>query len=204
MLIMSKIYAVKNGHKIGIFDSWDECQKLVNGFPKADFKSFPSSQREQAEQYLNGQTTTFDSEQTLDIDHNDGQYHVYVDGSFVDGEYAWGLVVYHNGEEIHTDYGIGDVEDMKSMRNVAGEITSAQKAIEWSIANNVNIVLYYDYYGIDAWPKGAWSANNIHTMNYANFMIQHENRYRSVHTKGHTDILGNERADDLARKALGI
>ena len=37
-----KYYAVKSGRKVGIFTSWDECQKQVNGYANAIFKSFKS------------------------------------------------------------------------------------------------------------------------------------------------------------------
>lgn len=47
---MSKFYAVKNGHEVGIFSTWPECQKQVNGFKGAKYKSFKT--RKEAEQYL--------------------------------------------------------------------------------------------------------------------------------------------------------
>lgn len=46
-----KFYAVRNGYQVGIFQTWDECQSLVDGYPGADFSSFPTM--EQAEDYLN-------------------------------------------------------------------------------------------------------------------------------------------------------
>ena len=35
-----KIYAVRKGHKTGLFYTWDECKKQVNGFSGAEYKSF--------------------------------------------------------------------------------------------------------------------------------------------------------------------
>ncbi len=35
-----KFYAVKKGHKKGIFESWDECKKNINGYSGAIYKSF--------------------------------------------------------------------------------------------------------------------------------------------------------------------
>ena len=46
-----KYYAVKNGIKPGIYTSWQECEENVKGYPKADFKSFPT--KEQAVEYIN-------------------------------------------------------------------------------------------------------------------------------------------------------
>lgn len=37
-----KYYVVWKGRRTGIFDSWEECEVQVKGFPGARFKSFPS------------------------------------------------------------------------------------------------------------------------------------------------------------------
>ena len=37
-----KYYVVWAGHDTGVFDSWDECQLVVNGFPGAKYRSFPN------------------------------------------------------------------------------------------------------------------------------------------------------------------
>ncbi len=41
-----KFYAVKNGRKIGIFLTWNECKEQIDGFSSAVYKSFPT--REEA------------------------------------------------------------------------------------------------------------------------------------------------------------
>lgn len=35
-----KYYAVRVGRVVGIFFTWDDCKRQVNGFPKAEYKSF--------------------------------------------------------------------------------------------------------------------------------------------------------------------
>lgn len=47
---MAKYYAVKNGRKVGIFETWNECEQQVKGYPKANYKSFQT--KEEAEEYL--------------------------------------------------------------------------------------------------------------------------------------------------------
>ncbi|MDE5837350.1 MAG: RNase H1/viroplasmin domain-containing protein, partial [Paramuribaculum sp.] len=37
-----KYYVVWAGHDTGVFDSWEECQQLVEGFPGAKYKAFSS------------------------------------------------------------------------------------------------------------------------------------------------------------------
>lgn len=36
-----KFYVVWEGHKPGIYESWEQCQQQIKGFPNAKFKSFP-------------------------------------------------------------------------------------------------------------------------------------------------------------------
>jgi hypothetical protein len=45
-----KFYAVRRGFHPGIYYSWPDCQKQVERYPSARFKSFPT--REQAERFL--------------------------------------------------------------------------------------------------------------------------------------------------------
>ena len=48
-----KIYAVRKGHKTGLFYTWDECKKQVNGFSGAEYKSFQTlDELEQPRQLL--------------------------------------------------------------------------------------------------------------------------------------------------------
>lgn len=49
---MNKFYAVKRGRKIGIFHTWNECNKQIHGYSNAKYKSFKTI--EEANAYLNG------------------------------------------------------------------------------------------------------------------------------------------------------
>ena len=46
-----KIYAVRKGHKTGLFYTWDECKKAVYGYSGAEYKGFLT--KEEAEAFLN-------------------------------------------------------------------------------------------------------------------------------------------------------
>ena len=50
-----KIYAVRKGHKTGLFATWAECQKAVNGYSGAEFRGF--TEKEEALAFLNMETT---------------------------------------------------------------------------------------------------------------------------------------------------
>lgn len=49
---MSKIYAVAVGRNVGIFETWDECNTSVAGYPKAHYRSFSSKSRDLAEDFI--------------------------------------------------------------------------------------------------------------------------------------------------------
>lgn len=52
MVPKSKTYVVWKGRKTGVFSTWEECQRQVQGFPGAQYKSFTS--RLAAEQAFQG------------------------------------------------------------------------------------------------------------------------------------------------------
>jgi len=37
-----KYYVIWKGHQTGVFDSWEECKKQVDGYPSPEYKSFPN------------------------------------------------------------------------------------------------------------------------------------------------------------------
>ncbi len=47
-----KVYAVRKGRRTGLFDTWAECQKQINGYSGAEFKGF--SNVEEARRFLEG------------------------------------------------------------------------------------------------------------------------------------------------------
>ena len=72
-----KFYAVRQGRKIGMFLTWDECKKQVMGYPGAIYKSFGTE--EEAKEYL-GIAVAADDMQGGDP--SAGAVEIYVDGSY--------------------------------------------------------------------------------------------------------------------------
>jgi len=69
-------YAVKQGRKMGIFNSWAACREQVQGYPGALFKGFVT--KEEAEAYLiPGESGSRQADSYAAI-----IYHIYVDGSY--------------------------------------------------------------------------------------------------------------------------
>nr|MBO6294861.1 RNase H1/viroplasmin domain-containing protein [Schwartzia sp. (in: firmicutes)] len=42
------VYAVRKGRLTGLFNTWDECERQVKGFPGAVFKGFPTEEEASA------------------------------------------------------------------------------------------------------------------------------------------------------------
>lgn len=198
-----KFYAVKKGVVPGIYTTWSECQANINGFSGAIYKGFTSE--EEAKKFLGVDITNNVHNESND---NDAEVIAYVDGSYEDTkkQYACGVVIFHNGEEKCFSEKFSDL-DMVSMRNVAGEIEGAKRAMKYCEDNNVSTLdLYYDYEGIEKWCTGEWKARKEGTKKYKEYYdaISKGLKVRFIKVKGHSGDKYNDLADSLAKRALGI
>lgn len=197
-----KYYAVKQGRKTGIFNSWEDCRKQVEGFPNAIYKGFSSS--EEAQNYLkpegNNNAPILKAESK-----SDKTLIAYVDGSFSEeqNKYSYGCVLLN--DKVIKLSGIGDKPEITSMRNIAGELLGAMKAINWAYENNYKtIVIYHDYNGIEKWATGEWKAKQDGTKRYVDFIKNYKKNINIEFSKvdAHSGDIYNEEADRLAREAL--
>lgn len=213
-----KFYAVKVGKTPGIYSTWDDCKAQVEGFPGATYKSFKTAS--EAAGYLGWKDTENDKEKVVYVDKKelidaliteneqpvDGT--AYVDGSYnvATGEYSYGVVMFHNGQELHFSEKYDD-EELATMRNVAGEIKGAEAAMLYAYENGLKeIYIYHDYEGIAKWPLRQWQANKEGTIAYREFYDQIASKVKVhfVKVKGHSGDKYNDEADRLAKEVLGI
>lgn len=197
----TKYYAVKKGKVPGIYYTWDDCKKMVDGYPGAVYKSFKTI--EEANAFIGGNVV----EEKNDNTKNDNAF-AFVDGSYnqVTGVYGFGGFLMCDGKK-HVLQGNGNDEEMASMRNVAGEILGCVAAVKKAIELGLpEVDVYYDYMGIEMWATGGWKRNKAGTIAYYDFIKSVENQItiNFVKVKGHSGVEGNEEADRLAKEAVGI
>ena len=200
ILSKKKYYAVKIGRSTGIFDTWEDCKKEIEGYSGAIYKSF--SNYEDAERFLNG-----DEKNELNNSLLKNSIKAYVDGSYskTENKYSYGCVILCDDKTIKFG-GVDDNIDYVEMKNVAGELLGSIEAIKWAKENNYDsITIYHDYEGIERWANGNWKANKKGTIEYVEFIEEYRNwiEIEFIKVKAHSGDIYNEEADKIAKEFLG-
>ena len=196
-----KYYAVAIGKRTGIFESWDECKSLVDGFPGAKYKAFRT--KKEAVEYIGGDNTDISDIPVCPPE----TVIAFVDGSY-DSEkrvYSFGCVIRTPDNRQTELFGKGDKPQAAVSRNVAGELTGAMTAVKWTYSKGYKkLIIYHDYEGIAKWYTGEWKAESYVACAYLSFMETYRDKMNIsfVKIEAHTGITLNELADDLAKKAL--
>ncbi len=202
---MAKYYAVRQGHIPGVYTSWDECKKQVNGYSGAEYKSFPNEA--DAKLYVYGEVVA--AKPILDIPNiSDNGCLAFVDGSYSKSKnlYSYGIEFHVNDKVYH--YCKCDNKDYAvEMNNVAGELSGTMRACMLALEfGKTEIVIIHDYEGIAKWvdENNPWKANLQATKEYKDFIAKMRTHLKItfIWTRGHIGVEGNEMADKLAKKAI--
>lgn len=149
------------------------------------------------------------------MDKNDEKNHIfgtieaYIDGSYEHASktYGSGVVILQDGKILDTISNTGKNPNYVSMRNVAGEIEASILAMKYCIDRGYrDLLIYYDYEGIEKWCTGEWKANKEGTIYYRQFCIEAMKKtnisFKKV--KAHSGDKYNDMADKLAKQAVFI
>lgn len=225
----NKFYAVRKGRQVGVYLTWAECQEQTVGFKGAEFLS--TKTEEEAWKFINEGVKPVKKEKdpnkgeivdvlevTKELSSNPEITTVYVDGSSLMANnpenelgydrYSFGMVVVRNNEIVHEANGEGTSRNAASLNNVAGELLGSMKAVLYAInvEKTKKVVIIHDYTGVADWVTGAWKAKNDFTQSYVAFMdkCKANIEIEFVKVAGHSKNKFNNRADNLARAALGL
>lgn len=197
-----KYYAVKRGRKAGIYTSWEECKKQVDGFSGAVYKSF--TDYDMASQFVQGDVIQKENRQEAKPSECD--VYAYIDGSYDNSKNVYGsaALLFINGKKIAHKFA-GNRLELTNLRNVAGEIEAAKYVMQYAYDKGIKqIKIYYDYAGIEMWAKKNWRANLDYTKRYVEFYDKIA-KYVDVifcKVKAHTGDKYNEEVDLLAKSAV--
>lgn len=187
-------YVVKAGRHPGIYETWEDCKRQVDGFEGAVFRKFP--EREMAEKWI---ASTGEAK---------GHCSAYTDGSFNEPIQKWGygviLIDSENGSEFEFSGSGG--EDSET-RNIAGEIHGAVRAVkEALLLGYTSITIHHDYEGVGKWATHEWRAKQDLTRWYVKTIQEYGQKIKIQfqHVPAHTGVQYNERVDGLAKIACGI
>lgn len=208
-----KVYAIQygfdfdNNKKIEneIVNTWSECLKYVKGVKGAKYKSFENI--EEAKAYLNEGNRML---KKCDDTYPKDCLHIYVDGSYNAGSnrYSYGVVAVRDNVVEHIESGSGDSNQKNNIRQIAGELEGAIKALEYAVnKNEKKLVLFHDYEGIAHHATGAWQRKEPSSEKYYNDMQKLMNTGIDVifvKVDSHTGDLFNELVDEKCKECLGI
>lgn len=201
-----KFYAVRKGAVPGIYRTWAECEANVKGFSGAEYKSFGTEA--EAESYMSGTDACQDpADAAIVLEHP----YAFVDGSYNRhaGVAGWGgFLSIGDGSEDIPIQGRESRPEWTAMLNVCGEVMGCMAAVSKALELGLPVLhVYHDYTGISCWPDGDWEAEKPETRYYRDYIVAARGRGLEVifhKVAGHAGIPGNEKADRMAKQAVGI
>lgn len=202
-----KYYVVWVGRQTGIFESWEDCNEQIFGYPKAVYKSFKT--KELAEKAFNSSSKEFIGQDVFETELSEDQLKKIgdpiKDSISVDG--AWntstGIVEYQG---LHTETGkvlfkAGPFED--GTNNIV-EFLAIVHALAYCKQKNIKLLIYSDSRNAIGWVRDKEARTN-HDKNDKNVKLfelidraikwLNENTYENEILKWETKAWGENPAD---------
>jgi len=218
-----KFYVVWAGRETGVFNDWAYTKKLVDKFPQAKYKSFPTQQEAQ-QAYAAGNHSTapttkvaktkpVKSGTALSPANSELDVHIYCDGACDPnpGESGSGVAVYRNGALTQLWYGLYNAQGTNNTAELNALYQSLLIARDELAQGQTVQILCDSQYAINcvtnwafSWKSNGWKKKTGEIKNLAIIQQAHET-YCSMekditvsHVKAHMGIEGNELADRMA------
>ena len=166
-----KYYAVRKGRKEGIFRTLDECPKYVNGYEKAEFKSFKTE--EEAKQFMQGVDPTYKQ-------YEDSEVPIFIVEGFYNKDLdniSYGMVViFPKGRELKFAKLVSNTGHSKTKETI-GELFGIIDAIRLADAKNLtSIVIKHRLQGMERWFTGDKKIKNGEPELYRNFFNSYKGK----------------------------
>ncbi len=218
-----KYYVVWAGRETGVFSDWAYTKSLVDKFPQAKYKSFPSQQAAQtafaagsgaqASSATSVSQAKTQSQPSQDITSSLAQIKIYCDGACDPnpGEAGSGVAVYENDALLQLWYGLYNPQGTNNTAELNALFQSLLIA-QQSINDNKTVQILCDsQYAINcitnwafSWKKSGWKKKSGEIKNLEIIQQAHElfilidKNLQVDHVKAHIGVEGNELADRMA------
>lgn len=208
---MTKFYAVRQGNHLGVFFTWNDCQKQVKGIPNAEFKIFTDFN--EANEWLNQPSPLTPITQ---FDLNSFDILVFTDGGcrnhgnkkgkhvkkFDPAAYA-GLIAYNDQRpnELFRSAKFGATNNQMELR---GLITALEKLIKYKY-NNENILCGLDSKYVLTFVDGKSEPKSNETLvKRLQFLVQQFPNIHFAWVKGHEKKNGYNDGNILVDHELNL
>lgn len=221
-----KYYAVKKGRQPGIYQDWPACQRAVNGFPGAVYRSFTSLL--EAKKWLNGTDTMANQQavqQSLDLgdlgSQQQPEIYMYTDGGSRNhgnrrGQHvkksdraAWAFLISRHGQQL-TGTG-GEYGATNNRMELLGLLNALQTLTDRRWQSEVIEATLDSHYVLDpltkgwlvGWQRRGWrtaAGKPVANQELWQQIVRLLPKFPHLHfvwTKGHANNRGNNEVDRL-------
>jgi ribonuclease HI len=190
-----QFYAVISGKVPGIYNSWNETEKMINGYTGAIYKGFKTLSEAQNFMSYSKEEDSKSKNIPESIKIN-----IYTDGSFSENKGGYGVVII-NGDESINKY--GKVPETLNVTNNVAELYAIYVAL--SLVKTDVIIHTDSRYAISAltvyihdWMLNGWNKSKNKDLIISIYNLFEGRSVNFVHVSGHSGDMYNDEADRIA------